>query len=138
MPRRRAAPHDKGPHDKGPPPLCVKIVSANEETLDGLEAYLREAGIVVHPTRELEGARTKGPAPNAIVFFPDEFATEDALRVMVRAHRQRPAVRLVVVTHHRKRFADAFDADEGLVPVIIPKPAWGWTILEAIRGGQEP
>jgi len=135
MPRRRAT----VPHDKGPPPLCVKIVSANEETLDGLEAYLREAGIVVHPTRELEGTRAKGPAPNAIVFFPDEFATEDALRVMVRAHRQRPAVRLVVVTHHRKRFADAFDADdEGVVPVIIPKPAWGWTILEAIRGGHEP
>ncbi len=117
------------------PPLCVTVVSANEETLDGLEAYLRQANIVVHGSRELEAKL--GQKCNAIVFFPDEFATEEVLRVMAKARRERPSVRIVVVTHHGRRFADAFDSDDGSPLTIIPKPAWGWTILDAIRGAQE-
>jgi hypothetical protein len=121
-------------HGTGPP-LRVTIVCSNEETLDGLEAYLRQAGIVVHATRALEEKLAR--ECDAMVFFPDEFATDAALAVMVGAHRERPAMRVVVVTHQRDRFAAALGSED-VVATVIPKPAWGWTILDAIRGAPEP
>ncbi|MDB4946341.1 MAG: hypothetical protein JWP97_5875 [Labilithrix sp.] len=55
----------------------VAIVSANPETLDGLQTYLQSAGVGARGTRRLEDcADLKVPATISVVLFPDDFATE--------------------------------------------------------------
>jgi hypothetical protein len=45
---------------------------------------------------------------------------------------------VVVVTREPQRFEEAFNRAGGApAPVIVPKPAWGWIILDAIRGPLE-
>jgi hypothetical protein len=40
-----------------------------------------------------------------------------------------------MVTREPRRFSEAFDADDrSPAPVVVPKPVWGWIILDAIRG----
>jgi hypothetical protein len=43
---------------------------------------------------------------------------------------------LVVVTSNPWRF-DRLYGDERVVPLVVPKPAWGWSVLDAIRGRLE-
>jgi hypothetical protein len=45
----------------------------------------------------------------------------------------------VMVTGEPKRFAEALVHGEGhSQALVVAKPAWGWTILDAIRGRLEP
>jgi len=116
-------------------PLSVTIVSDKPETLDGLRVYLRQAGVDAHGTRQLDTTESGGLAPSAVVFFPDEFGIDDVVCEVTRLRRERPHVVSVIVTREARRFAEAFDDDEAdPAPIVIPKPAWGWTILDAIRG----
>jgi len=119
------------------PTLQVTIVAANAETLCGLQAYLSQAGLGTRGTRRL-GNVGSGTC-SAIVFFPDEFARNDVLREMTRLRRDRPTMLQLLVTREPQRYAELSDADDPeLAPIVIPKPAWGWTILDAIRLAVEP
>lgn len=123
----------RSPRDPAPVLLRVTIVSLNAETLDGLQIYLQEAGVDAHATRQLRPAGGKDHAPDAVVFFPDDFGAEQVLRDIERLHLECPKVVLVIVTSEPRRF-EALDTPEGAEPrTVIPKPAWGWTILDAIR-----
>jgi hypothetical protein len=125
-------------HRDRPSPLHVRIVSANAETLDGLQAYLRQAGIDARGTREVETGAGSDPAPGAVVFFPDEFGIDRALGEIARLRRARPQTLIVMVTGEPKRFAEALVHGEGpSQALVVAKPAWGWTILDAIRGRLE-
>ncbi|HEX9295523.1 MAG TPA: hypothetical protein VF881_06795 [Polyangiaceae bacterium] len=116
-------------------PVHVTIVSANEETLDGLQTYLQQAGLDARGTRQLEGGRTAESPQGAVVFFPDEFVRENVLREVRRLRRDQPRVLVVLVTSEPHRFVEALDIDDKPPhPVIVPKPVWGWIILDAIRG----
>ena len=113
-------------------PVQVTIVAASAETLDGLQGYLSRAGVGARGTRELVGADTD-PC-SAIIFFPDDFSPRDVLRELRRLRRERPSVVPLVVTGEPDRYAKMSDIDgTAWNPVVLLKPAWGWTILEAIR-----
>lgn len=110
----------------------VTIVAASAETLDGLQGYLSRAGVGARGTRQLAGA--DADPCSAIVFFPDDFLPRDVLRELRRLRRERPSLVQLVVTGEPDRYANLGEIEgSGWAPMVLLKPAWGWTILEAIR-----
>lgn len=118
------------PPVRGPPKLRVVVVSDNSETLDGLERYLESAGIAVLATRAIERTRALAASmpPSAVVLFPDDFPRAAVRTTLAQLGRAEPAIATVVITSDLRQFPPA---SEGLV--VLPKPAWGWTILDALR-----
>jgi hypothetical protein len=113
----------------GSPTLHVTIVANNPETLDGLQEYFQRAGIDARGTRQIEGWKRTSPPCAAVVLFPDDFAFDEVKRTVGQLQRARPNILSILVSADPKRFeAVAGDA------IVIPKPAWGWTILDTIRG----
>jgi DNA-binding response OmpR family regulator len=109
----------------------VAIVSQNPETLDGLQAYLSAAGVVASCSRDLENcAAASLPHALAFVLFPDDYRWESVVAALAELRERRPRSLPVLVTSHPNRF-------EGLLGkgsvLVVPRPVWGWTILEAIR-----
>jgi len=121
------------PRVRTKPSLDVTIVASNPETLDGLQSYLRGAGAGAHGMSELAGPELVPSETRAVVFFPDDFVHRDVIDTLARFRRERPSTVLVVVTSDPKRFR-ALASSMRTPPVVLPKPAWGWKILEAIRG----
>jgi DNA-binding NtrC family response regulator len=114
-------------------PVSVAVVSDNIETLDGLERYLRDAGIAARGTRSLDQAwEMIAPSRSVVVLFPDDFPTIKVFAALATLKRRRPGAAAVLVTKDHRRFASAEGA------VVIPKPVWGFTILDAVRTRLEP
>ncbi len=116
------------------PPLHVTIVSDNPETIDGLETYLRAAGVTTQSTRYLEKSRTMiPPSGAALVLFPDDFPNAAVLATVADLRMERPRALLVLVTREPKQFQALPSIAGAVPPLVVHKPAWGWTILDAIR-----
>jgi hypothetical protein len=115
------------------------IVADNPETLDGLEAYLRAAGIATSGTRRIERlSRTVDAATSALILFPDDFVLDQVIAALTDLQTARPKLLSVLVTRESKPFARLFTAEHARAPLILPKPAWGWTILDFLRAQLDP
>jgi DNA-binding NtrC family response regulator len=113
--------------------VSVAVVSDNVETLDGLERYLCDAGIAARGTRCLDRAwEMVTPSRSVVVLFPDDFPTIKVFEALAALKRRRPSAHAVLVTKDHRRFASAEGA------VVIPKPVWGFTLLDAVRARLEP
>jgi hypothetical protein len=116
-------------------PLYVTIIAGNRETVDGLQSYFQRAGVASHTTRALGDASMIPPASTAVVLFPDDFAEADVVKRISALRSARPGLLLVLVTSDRQRLSPVLGADpKSLLPIVFPKPAFGWDILDAIRG----
>jgi hypothetical protein len=110
----------------------VAIVSANPETLDGLQSYLQSAGITTRGTRRLEDrSELTAPSTVAVILFPDDFSLESVMKALAEMGASRPSILRVLVTGHPKTFEPLASGDRHVL--IVPRPVWGWTILDAIR-----
>ena len=119
--------------------LEVAIISDNPETLDGLREYLEGAGITTYGSRQLATPLLMSRPLAAVVFFPDDFRTGDVFDLVTRLLRDRPNVRALIVTGDPRRYEPLVALRAvSAVPIIIPKPAWGWTILDSIRADLVP
>jgi hypothetical protein len=120
---------------KSPFSIYVSIVSNNPETLDGLQAYLGEAGVPSHCTRALEKFDVVAPqCATATVIFPDDFPEEDVVKLVQDLRRARPRLLALLVTRQPQRFLAVPTPDGRSLPlVVLPKPSFGWDILDAIR-----
>jgi hypothetical protein len=113
--------------------LFVTVVSNNQTTLRELETYLSGAGVVVQGTRLIDRVlEMTPPSSTAVVMFPDGYRIEAVEKALTALHSQRPSVLAVLVTNDPRRFGhpSALDSEQALV---IPKPAWAWTILDTVR-----
>jgi hypothetical protein len=109
----------------------VAIISSNPETLDGLQAYLSAAGLLARCTRHMDACMRDAPAATrAFVLFPDDFAWESVVAAVAELTTTRPRALPLLVTAHPERFRAWVDANKIFV---VPRPVWGWTILDAIR-----
>jgi hypothetical protein len=70
---------------------------------------------------------------SAVVVFPDDFEWEAVVPALTACLRSSPQALPVIVTNTPERFESFVWPDDAAVPFVIPKPAWGWTILDAIR-----
>lgn len=112
----------------------VTIVSKNPETRDGLEVYLGRTGVAARSTRALEECLRFAPLTTlAFVLFPDEFRHEDVVATLAALAQKQPAALPVLVTAEPQSFERLTVPDV----LIVPRPAWGWTILDAIRAHDE-
>jgi len=119
-------------------PLRVTVVSKNPSTLVGLDRYLQGVGVVTTTTGALDRLlEMTPPAASAVIFFPDEYGAKDAISALVALMKARPAVLAVIVTNDPRRFARPGDVDAATSLLVMPKPAWAWTILEAVRARLE-
>lgn len=113
-------------------PRQVAIVSANPETLDGLQSYLQGAGVAARGTRRLEDcAELTAPATVAVVLFPDDFSRESVMATVVDIGARGPSILRLLVTGHPKAFEALVEGRRNVL--VVPRPIWGWTILDAIR-----
>lgn len=138
-----------------PSPAEVVIVASSRDTLSGLQSYLRAAGMSARGTSELdELPRLIAAGVTAFVIFPDDFRSVSVLAALDEASAGRRQILSVLVTAHPKRFEGLTrprgDGVEGAPPrrspprrrdgalerrrvLIVPRPAWGWTILDVLR-----
>lgn len=115
-------------------PRHVTIVSGNPETLDGLESYLQRAGVTTSATRYLTKSLEMTPPAYAVVLiFPDDFGSEAVTDALANLRTQRPAALPVLVTNDAKWRALRPSSDGARSPLVLSKPTWGWSILDAIR-----
>lgn len=115
--------------------LLVTVVSKNTATLQGLKTYLEGAGVVANTTEALERiVDMTHPLAAAVILFPDEYEPAVARAALGLLKSARPNVLAVIVTHEPHRFEESGEASRGLAaPLVLAKPAWAWTILDAVR-----
>jgi hypothetical protein len=114
--------------------LSVTIVAQSHETIEGLRAYLFAAGVTPRTTRLLEDLSALPSSTTSVVLFPDEFEAANVVTVVSSLRQSRPQLLVVVVTGAARRFRPAFDPDErSRLPIVFPKPAFSWSILDTIR-----
>jgi hypothetical protein len=121
-------------------PGYVTIVSQNPETTDGLQQYLGRAGIASRSTRTVHDVSVvASDHTTATVIFPDDFAEDAVLALIAELRRRRPHVRNLLITGAPQRLLSSLRLDDHRLPMptVMPKPSFGWTILDAIRGHVE-
>lgn len=109
----------------------VVIVSNNPETLDGLQKYLTDAGLAARCSRNVDECTRAGSSRTvAFVLFPDDFPWDNVVGALATLAEERPLALPVLVTARPDRFERLVGADSLL---LVPRPVWGWAILDAIR-----
>lgn len=123
--------------DAEAPPIesfSVSVVADSRETIDGLQQYFQGAGIPSTAARVLLEVTLVPSAATALVLFPDEFHAEEVIGRISSLRVSRPDLLIVVVTNAPQRITEALKPDrDSLVPIVLSKPAFGWTILDSIR-----
>jgi hypothetical protein len=118
-----------------PKPNYVTVIADNPQTLDGLHAYFDGAGVASTGLHDLNDVSLVPSAATAVVLFPDDFQRSEAKASILSLRRARPKLLLVVVTGAPQHLGAALEPDgHSALPFVLPKPAFGWTILDAIRG----
>ncbi len=119
---------------KPPQSHDVTVIADAQETVGGLVKYVCEAGLQTRGSRTLDVLELVEATRLAVVLFPDAFEPPDVV-AMIRAIRTlRGDLLLVVVTEDVSRFYDVSGpSGRSTVPLRLPKPAFGWAILDAVR-----
>ena len=119
------------------PQWCI-VVADNRETADALHDYLSKAGIPTRTSRRLRDISALCKDASALVLFPDEYADADILTTLRALRAAYPHLLLLLVTSLPQRVRAACDPDaRSVLPVILPKPVFGWNLLDAIRAHAE-
>lgn len=112
----------------------VVVVSENPETVDGLQSYFVGVGISAQSAPSLEATTILPEQTTAVVFFPDGFGAEEVIERVQALHKKRPRLLLLLVTGQARRFSTALETNRrDAALLVLPKPAFGWTIVDAIR-----
>jgi hypothetical protein len=126
-----------GTHARSAPGAAGALIVGDAADLLGqLRDYLAHAGVVARATRRLEDAWRRGGA-EAIVLFPDDFDAGEVTDGLSRLLTRSPCPRVIVITAGPRLFEpliECFASRDSIV--ILPKPVWGWAILDVLRSWQ--
>ena len=111
----------------------MAVISMNPETLGSLEGYLRGAGVDTNSSRFIHRVGELVVDATAVVLFPDEYAWEATVSALSACRTKNPGALMVLVTRTPQRFEALQATRGGTPPLVVPRPAWSWTILDAIR-----
>jgi hypothetical protein len=112
----------------------VKVIANSAETLDGLHAYLAQFGLPSSGTRYLSETKNLPSEVAATVLFPDDFEPGDVVEAVELLQRARPEVLVVLVTGAPQRLGELNYKNSACAsPVVLAKPALGWTLVDLLR-----
>ena len=116
----------------------VVVVSNSPETVDGVTKYLQRIGAVTSAITGLDAMDGATGGADAVLLFADDYPSHEVARAFVRLRTAHPTLRGVVVTEDVASFAPNVAGEEaaGYV-VVLQRPAWGWMLVDAIRGGSD-
>jgi hypothetical protein len=112
-------------------PIRVAIVSAKPETLADLGGYLDGVGLEARRIPRLELVSELAPRTAAVIFFPDDFASEAVLATVAAIAELEPRVLPVLVTRQPQRYEHVVAGAKYVL--VVPRPVWAWAIYDAIR-----
>lgn len=116
----------------------VVVVADNQQTLDNLCSYLTRVGIRSNGARALDHVLMMPVDATSLVLFPDDFERSRVEACVLTLRRSRPELLILLVSSAPQHLGGAVGPDgRSLLPLVLPRPAFGWTILDAIRG-REP
>ena len=116
-----------------PPTPQVVVVSDNPETIDGLQGYFVGVGIQACSARSLGSEDAVPAGTTALVVFPDEFPMPEIVEELVALREEQPGLLLLLVTAHPQHFVALSRDGRPAHPIVLPKPVFGWIIVDAIR-----
>jgi hypothetical protein len=113
----------------------VLVVARSNETIDGLQAYLRSVGIPSHSARSIQrAAEHLDPAVSSVIAFTDDDGLDEVVASITKLRRSRPNVLLILITREPQRLQAAVGVPgRSPPPLVLPKASFGWSILDAIR-----
>lgn len=112
----------------------VTVIAESPETLDGLLAYLGQSGLAAKGLRSLDADAAIEATRSAVVLFPDAFERPAVVALVRSIRTKRTDLLLVLVTGDAPRFQElTLPLGRSVQPQLFPRPAFGWTILDAIR-----
>jgi hypothetical protein len=114
-------------------PLRVTVVGESAKTIESMRRYLSAAGVNSEAMQQLPKTSTLSQLGDALVIFPDEFNTGAVLSTIENVQRLRPRLQLLLVTSAPQLYQDRPSSNSAPTPILLPKPAFGWSILDAIR-----
>lgn len=118
--------------------IQVCVLSGNPATLEGLRAYFDRVGVPAQGSKAVRDAERIPAATTAVVLFPDDFEHEEVEATLLALRRDRPRVVVVLVTREPASLRNAIAPDgRSVPPIVLPRPSFGWTILDAIREHDE-
>jgi hypothetical protein len=109
------------------------VVCDDDDTLIRLRDYLVRAGMQTRATRRLSDA-WKSSSGEGIVLLPDDFDTAQVTEGLSGMLARAPSPFVIIVTAWPPLFEPLVQSigDPDSV-VLMPKPVWGWTILDLLR-----
>jgi len=113
--------------------LTLTVVAEDRSILHSIGHYLnRHVTCFAVPT--LEDAFTMSAASDAIVFYPDGFATAAVRRFIQRLIGNATLSLVIIVTWHKERFA-ALDYMPAATNnfIVLSEPAWPWELFATIQ-----
>jgi hypothetical protein len=120
------------------PERMVLVVSGNPETLDGLHDYFSQTGIASSSRRTLNPLAEVAAPIRALVVFPDDFPSHEVAAYLSLLRTRRPDLTLVVISKEPALYAEMKALDgHPLGAIVLPRPAFGWTIVDALRPHNE-
>jgi hypothetical protein len=115
-------------------PSFVTVVADNPKTVETLHCYFAGVGVTSTGTRQLGDVSLVPLRATTLVLFPDDFERADVEAFILALRRARPQLLVVLVSSAPQQLGAALEPDgHSLPPVVLPRPAFGWTILDAIR-----
>jgi hypothetical protein len=110
------------------------VISANRATAAGLQLHLRGVGVTAKILLSLQPKAMVPLVTTVLVLFPDDFDLDAVLGRINALRANRPWLLIILVTLAPQRFEVAVLPDgHSVAPVVLPKPSFGWTIVDAIR-----
>jgi hypothetical protein len=117
----------------------VIVLSNNAETLKGMNRYFTQTGIASLSRQTLNPLAELASTIHALVVFPDDFAAHAALSYLSMVRTRRPDLSVVIVTKSPATYTTMTSTDgHPLDAIVLPRPAFGWTILDAFVRPQSP
>jgi hypothetical protein len=117
----------------------VCVVSNKPDTLDGMHEYFSLTGIPSSARSTLNPLAELAREIAVLLLFPDDFPAHEAANYLSVLRTRRPDLLIVLVTREPPLYT-AMTATDGrpLDAVVLPRPVFGWTILDAVRARLSP
>jgi hypothetical protein len=113
-----------------PPTL---VVCDDDDMIIRLRDYLVRAGVETRATRRLADAWVR-PANECIVLLPDDFSAGEVTDGLVQLLSRASSPLVIVITAGPPLYEPLIESLGNRESVVImPKPVWGWTIVDLLR-----